>query len=145
MYLKKSCLTTRQQVKTYFVQSEKEQEMAKEPLSQIEETIKGHNSFLTELAEQAGADDYIAECVTKLDQLNREGQYESFMRDKWSDLRWWMAAAINYNNMTLDRISKGRFSLNQLAKIESNTLTKSKRPKAKVDVVKMLGALCQRE
>ena len=119
--------------------------MTKEPLSGICDTIKGHNAFLLELAEQAGADEYIAECVSELQQLNRQGQYEDFMKGKWSDLRWWMAAAINYNLMTLDRIATGRFNIGQLAKIESNTLQKSKRPKAKVELVNKWGEYCQRE
>ncbi len=108
--------------------------MTKEPLSKIQDTITGHNDFMIELAQQAGVDDAINDCVQQLKDLNREGMYEDFMRGKWSDLRWWMAAAINYNNMTLDRIKTGKFHTGQLEKIEKNTLQKSKTPKAKADL-----------
>ncbi len=119
--------------------------MTKEPLSKIQDTITGHTDFMIELAQQAGVDDAINDCVQQLKDLNREGMYEDFMRGKWSDLRWWMAAAINYNNMTLDRIRTGKFHTGQLEKIEKNTLQKSKTPKAKADLVNRWGDYCTRE
>ena len=119
--------------------------MTKEPLSKIEETIRGHNDFLIEIAENAGAEEDIALCVKRLSELNKAGKYESFMATRWTQLEWWMAAAINYNLMTLNRIQTNHFHTGQLKKIESNTLQKSKKPKQKAELVQRWLDYCKRE
>lgn len=97
-----------------------------EPLSKITETIEAYNDFLWGLADSAGEEDCIKEYINHLQLQNEEGKYEAWMKSRWGDLKWWIAAAINYNNTTLERIRSGKFRGTQLEKIEKNSMTKNK-------------------
>lgn len=99
-----------------------------EAISKIRETIEAYNYFLWDLSEKADCEEVIAEYIDHLLKMNELGNYEKWMKEdnRWNDLKWWIAAAINYNNTTLDRMDAGKFRDTQLTKIEKNSMTKNK-------------------
>lgn len=93
-------------------------------LSAIYKTIKAYDDFLTGIAIEEI--DEINEMVQELDELNEAGEYEAWMKTRWGDLKWWIAAAILYNRMTMKRIKEGNFRDHQLKKIDANSTRKNR-------------------
>lgn len=124
--------------------------MSKVELSRLVKHINEYNKFLKETS--GSAKDEVKDYVEHLHILNSEGKYEDFMMNKSGDKImfgddeltqkvkgevkpatryahpvWWIAHAIHYNEMTLDRIEAGTFNhATQLSKIDRNANAKGK-------------------
>ena len=94
------------------------------PLSKIYATIDHFNIFLRDISSDEEVQ--LNEYIDHLDKLNQSGDYEAWMQSRWSEPLWWVAAAILYNNMTLQRIKDGKFRDHQVKKINANSTIKSK-------------------
>lgn len=100
------------------------------PLTEIYNTIEEYNNFLKSIwDEPIIRQEY---CDT-LAEKNKAGEYESFMKEKtpegytrWNDMKWWMTAAINYNEMSMTRIRDGKFRPTHLTKLDANSTMKVK-------------------
>ena len=93
-------------------------------LSKIYSTIEHFNVFLRDISSDEAVQ--LGEYIDHLDKLNQSGDYEEWMKPRWSEPLWWVAAAILYNNMTLQRIKDGKFRDHQVKKINANSTIKTK-------------------
>ena len=92
--------------------------------SAVAHAIKEFNIFLESISVDEAEE--LQRRVDKLVELNKKGEYEVWMKTRWGDALWWVAAAIVYNRMTLARMSSGQFRPSQLKKIQANSLVKNK-------------------
>ena len=92
--------------------------------SAVAQAIKEFNRFLENIAKDEAVE--LESRVQQLEELNKKGEYEAWMKSRWGDPLWWVAAAILYNRMTLNRMSSGQFRSTQLKKIQMNSLAKNK-------------------
>lgn len=97
--------------------------------SDILNQIEHFNVFLWELVDHDRAS-YLQR-IEQLRDLNKLGEYEKFMKDKWDIIEWWIPAGIIYNELTMERIRSKKFRPSQLKKMQANSTQKKKTAKGK--------------
>lgn len=114
------------------------------PMTRLVKHIQEYNDFL--LRASGESKEEVQECVEELNILNASKQYEDFMKNtkeekimfgedeltrkvknvikpatRYAHPIWWIAHAVRYNEITLERIQNGSFNpYTQMGKIHAN-------------------------
>ena len=111
-------------------------------LSEIRNLTQAHKEYLLSVVYRdcPGPDEVTKKInlqnkIDQIDEKNRKGEYEEWMKEgfKYQQKDWWLAQAIRWDNIVLNRIAKGTFTAGCLKKLQANsthiTLTKTEKVK----------------